>query len=108
MYAQISYLEVPMNQMSRLRNIIEARYLPVISLQPGFRAGYLLEQEDDPDTAELVFLWDDQAAVERFNRTGTLEAAVQSLSAAIPGLFAHRRGFVVKVMTQALVPAGVG
>lgn len=109
MYAQVSYLQVPMNYMSKLRRLIETDYLPVVSMRPGFKAGYLLEQEDDPDTAQLVLLWDDQASVERFNRTGMLQATIQALACEMPGLKVRRQGYVVRVTTAApeLVFAGV-
>jgi quinol monooxygenase YgiN len=108
MYAQVSYLQVPMNYMSRLRRMIENDYLPIVSLRPGFKAGYLLEQEDDPDTAQLVLLWEDQAAVERFNRTGMLQASIQALAAEMPDLHVRRQGYVVRVAVSDPLLAGVG
>jgi quinol monooxygenase YgiN len=108
MYAQVTYLQVPMNYMSRLRRLIETDYLPVVSMRPGFKAGYLLEQEDDPDTAQLVLLWEDQASVERFNRTGMLQASIQALAAEMPDLRVRRQGYVVRVTSAEPMLAGVG
>lgn len=109
MYAQVSYLQVPMNCMPKLRRMIENDYLPIVSHRPGFKAGYLLEQEDDADTAQLVLLWEDQASVERFNRTGMLQATIQALACEMPGLKVRRQSYVVRVMaaTPELAFAGV-
>ncbi len=102
MYAQVTYIDVPMNQIGLLRAVIEEDYLPIVRSRPGFRAGYLLEQIDDPDTAQLVLFWDDHHAVESFNRTGALQASIQGLAAEVPGLRVKREGFIVRVATRAL------
>src|SRR5689334_3117810 len=64
MYAQITGIRVPINQMSQLRQVIESKYLPVVRGRPGFLAGYLLEQVDDPNSAQLVLFWDSHKDVE--------------------------------------------
>lgn len=102
MYAQVTYIEVPMNQIGLLRAVIEEQYLPTVRSRPGFRAGYLLEQVDDPDIAQLVLFWDDHYAVENFNRTGALQASIQGLAVEIPGLSVKREGFIVRVATRAM------
>ncbi len=101
MYAQITAIQVPLNQMEQLREAIETRYLPVVRARPGFRAGYLLEQVDDQNSAQLVLFWDDQAAVENFNRTGMLQASINALAAEMPGVEVRRQGYVVKVAMRA-------
>jgi heme-degrading monooxygenase HmoA len=109
MYAQVSFIRVPMNNMSQLREVIETKYLPVVRTRPGFLAAYLLEQTDDPDTAQLVQFWDSQADVESFHRTGLLESSVQAIAAYIPGVQIRRQGYMVKVaMRGPAVPESVG
>src|SRR5262249_5277778 len=93
----ITQIRVPINHMSALREVIETKYLSVVRARPGFRAGYLLEQADDPDSAQLLLFWDDHASVENFNRTGMLQASINALAADIPGIQVQREGFVVKV-----------
>ena len=109
MYAQITGIRVPMNQMSQLRQVIESKYLPVVRGRPGFLAGYLLEQVDDPNSAQLVLFWDSHGAVENFNRTGVLEASIYGLAADIPGLEIQRQGYTVPLAVRGaheLVEAG--
>jgi heme-degrading monooxygenase HmoA len=101
MYAQVTLIQAPLNQMALLRDVIESKYLPVVRARPGFRAGYLLEQVDDPDSAQLVLFWEDHAAVENFNRTGLLQASIHALAADVPGLEVRREGYLVKVSVRA-------
>jgi heme-degrading monooxygenase HmoA len=100
MYAQITHIRVPMNKMGELREVIETKYLPVVRARPGFLAGYLLEQVDDRDNAQLVLFWDSHAAVENFNRTGMLQASVYGLASDIPGVTIHREGFTVPLSVR--------
>jgi len=97
MYAQITHVRVPMNKMAELREVIETKYLPIVRVRSGFLAGYLLEQIDDPDSAQLVLFWDSHAAVENFNRTGLLQASIHGLAADIPGVEIYREGYTVPV-----------
>ena len=97
MYAQVATIRVPYNKMATLRAVIETDYLPVVQERPGFLAGYLLEQVDDADSAQLVLFWDSHAAVENFNRTGLLQASVTALAAEIPGIEINRGGYIVQV-----------
>ncbi len=105
MYAQITFLQVPIDQMPLLHDLIETRYLPIVRQRPGFKAGYFLEQIDDPETAQLVLFWEEQAAVETFNRTGMLQASLHALTAEIPDLIVHRQGYVVRSAVRALPEA---
>ncbi len=102
MYAQMTSIQVPMNQMTQFREVVETKYLPVVRTRPGFRAGYLMEQVDDPDNAQLVLFWEDQSSVENFNRTGLLQASLQSLAADVPGVRVRRSSYVVKVSARAV------
>jgi quinol monooxygenase YgiN len=97
MYAQKTVIRAPMGKSGELRQIISQKYLPVVRARPGFMAAYMLEQIDDPDTCELLLFWDNQAAVENFNRTGMLQASLQSVAAEMPGVRFEREGFMVRV-----------
>jgi quinol monooxygenase YgiN len=99
MYAQVTSIEVPLDHMDAFRELVRQHYLPVLRSRVGFRAGYLLEQADDPDRAQIILFWSDQAAAEAFSRTGALEASVNALAAAMPGVIVHRLGYVVQVAT---------
>ncbi|MBL8163530.1 MAG: hypothetical protein JNJ61_16210 [Anaerolineae bacterium] len=101
MFAQVTVIRAPMNQMADLREMIETRYLPVVRQRPGFRAGYLLEQVDDLDNAQLIVFWDDQASVESFARTGSLQASISALTAELPGVEVRRQSYLVKLATKA-------
>jgi hypothetical protein len=103
MYAQTSSIRVPMGNMDRMRSIIKRDYLPQLRVRPGFVSAFFMEQVDDPDRAELVILWDNQAAVERFNSTGLLEATVNALAARLPGAQVQRQGYALTVVTGARV-----
>jgi heme-degrading monooxygenase HmoA len=100
MYAQVTVLQVPLNKMAELRRVIETDYLPVVRTRPGFLAGYLLEQVDDANSAQLVQFWDSHADVENFHRTGLLQASLQSIAADIPGIQMRRQGYIVRVATR--------
>lgn len=101
MYAQITLLRAPFGKMAELRHLIEAEYVPVVRARPGFKAVFLLEQVDDPDTAQLVQLWDNHAAIENFHRTGLLQGSDQSIAARLPGLRIQRQGYVVRLTASA-------
>ena len=100
MYAQMTDIRVPINQMSQLRQVIESKYLPVVRSRPGFLAGYLLEQVDDPTSAQLILFWESHRDVENFNRTGVLEASIYALAADLPGLDIHRQGYTVPLAVR--------
>ena len=104
MYTQITHIKVPLNQMSLFRQVIEEKYLPVVRGRPGFLAGYLMEQVDDPDCAQLILFWDDHASVENFHRTGLLQASISILATEVPGVTLHRESYLVKVVTKAARP----
>jgi heme-degrading monooxygenase HmoA len=100
MYAQVTNIRVPMNAMSQMRQIIEFDYLPAVRARPGFVTAYLLEQADDPDSAQLVVLWENHEAVEAFNRTGLLESSVQALAVRMPGVRVQREGYIVRIAPE--------
>ena len=101
MYAQKTSIRVPLENMDRMREIVQRKYLPQIRTRPGFVSAFFLEQVDDPDRAELVVLWENQAALERFNSTGTLEASAHGLGARLPGVQIQRDGYLVSLLTGA-------
>lgn len=97
MYAQKTLIQVPLGSIGMLRELLMAKYLPVVRTRPGFLAAYLLEQTDDEDVAELILFWDSHAAVENFQRTGLLQASIQTLALDLPGVTLQRQGYVVRV-----------
>lgn len=97
MYAQITLMHAPFGKMVELRRLIESEYIPVIRARPGFKAVFLLEQVDDPDTAQLIQLWDNHASIENFHRTGLLQGSDQSIAARLPGLRIQRQGYLVRL-----------
>ncbi|MBZ0287366.1 MAG: antibiotic biosynthesis monooxygenase [Anaerolineae bacterium] len=102
MYAQKTVIQVPIGSISELRRLIQEKYLPVVRARPGFLGAYLLEQTDDEDSAELLMFWDSHAAVENFQRTGVLQASIQSLALDLPGLRIHREGYIVRLAVGSL------
>lgn len=109
MYAQVTFIRVPMNKINELRQVIESHYLPNVRCRPGFLAAYLLEQIDDPDCAQLVQFWNSQADVENFHRTGLLEASIQGIAAYLPDVQIKREGYVVRTAVRgAAVAEAVG
>lgn len=101
MYAQITSIQVPLDKMNRMREIVHRAYLPKLRVRPGFITAFFLEQIDDPDRAELVVLWENQASVEQFNSTGVLEASISGLATELPGVYVRRQGYVLTVTTGA-------
>jgi len=101
MYAQVTSIRVPLGSMSKLRDLVEEKYLPVVRARPGFLAAYLLEQVDDPDSAQLMIFWDSHAAVESFHRTGLLESSVNAIAADLPGVQVRRQGYLVQMSARA-------
>ncbi|MFN8449568.1 MAG: hypothetical protein U0521_13535 [Anaerolineae bacterium] len=101
MYAQTTTIRVPMGLMGQMREIVRGEYLPKIRIRPGFVTAFFMEQLDDPDRAELVVLWESQAAVEHFNSTGVLEATIHGLSAHLPGIQVQRQGYALSVLVGA-------
>lgn len=103
MYAQTTHIRVPLGYMARLRSIIQRDYLPKIQARPGFVTALFMEQVDDPDRAELVIVWENQAAVENFNSTGMLEATIHGLAAYLPEIQVQREGYALTVLSGSLV-----
>lgn len=102
MYAQKTVIRAPMGKITELREVIAQKYLPVVRARPGFMAAYLLEQVDDVDACELIQFWDSQAALENFNRTGMLQASIQSIAAELPGVRLERQGYIIRVAVGSL------
>jgi quinol monooxygenase YgiN len=102
MYAQKTIIRAPMGKTAELRQVIAQKYLPVVRARPGFMAAYLLEQVDDADSCELIQFWDNQAALENFQRTGMLQASIQSIAAELPGVRLERQGYIIRVAVGSL------
>ncbi|MBI1259564.1 MAG: hypothetical protein GC204_19015 [Chloroflexi bacterium] len=101
MYVQATIIRVPLGSMEQMRTIIAREYLPKIRVHSGFVSAMLMEQVDDPDRAELLLLWENQEAVERFNETGQLEATIHGLAAYLPDVQIQRQGYALTVSTSA-------
>lgn len=97
MYAQSTSIRVPLGCMNRMRELIKQDYLPIIRTRPGFVSAIFMEQLDDPDRAQLVVVWESQAAVEMFNNSGLLEASVTGLAGCLPGTQVQRQGYTLTV-----------
>lgn len=100
MYAQVTSINVPVGTMSEMRRLIEEEYLPRVRTRPGFVAAYLLEQLDDREAAKLIMFWENQAAVETFNRSGLIEASVNVLASRLPGARVQRQGYHVSAVAE--------
>jgi heme-degrading monooxygenase HmoA len=97
MFVQIISLTAPLNHIAQLRELVSNEYLPALRNRPGFVAAHLLEQVDDPDSAQLIVYWDDQRSVEDAVKTGVLAGSTQSIAARMPGLRIQRQSYVVRV-----------
>lgn len=104
MYVQKTTIRAPLGKVSLLRSLIAEKYLPAVSARTGFVAAYLLEKVDDPDACELIQFWDNQSAIENLNRTGVLQASIQSIAADLPGVHIQRDGYIIRVAVGS-VPA---
>ncbi|MBC7813698.1 MAG: antibiotic biosynthesis monooxygenase [Burkholderiales bacterium] len=96
MYAQSIVIQVPLGKMVELRTLIESQFMAAAHTHPGFHAAYLLEQEDDPNVAQLVQIWDSQDSIEGFRRTGTLDDINHKLHAHLPGLRTQQQGYIIR------------
>lgn len=97
MYAQKTIIHAPMGKIDELRAVIAQKYLPVVRQRPGFLGAYLLEQTDDEEYAELIQFWDSHASIESFQRTGLLQASIQTLVLQVPGISLQREGYIIRV-----------
>jgi heme-degrading monooxygenase HmoA len=100
MYAQITTIRTAPGGMPDLRKLLESEYLPSIRQRPGFMSAHLLEQIDEPDTAELLVFWDSQEAVENAQRTMSLQGSDQSIAARMHGVRMQRQGYIVRVSSE--------
>ena len=96
MYVQLITIKVPLGTMSTCRRLLESEYQRLARQQPGYVRHYLLEQVDDPDRAQLVMVWDSQAALEDFHQTGGVDMAQRTLHEALPGLSWQSQGYIVR------------
>lgn len=100
MYVQMITLFAPQGKMADLRAMIQGEYLPAIRQSKGFMHGYLLEQIDEPNTAQLTEFWESQYDLENARKTQLLTGSTQSLAANLPGLRIQQQGYIVHVSTQ--------
>jgi len=100
MFVQMITLRAPTGKRPKLRQLVQDNYLPGIQQQVGFLHGYLLEQIDDPDVAQLIEVWESQSALEHARKTQLLTGTTQSLAANLPGLRIQQQGYISKVTTR--------
>jgi len=100
MYVQMITLHAPVDQIEKLRRLVADEYLPAIRTRSGFVAAHLLEQVDDPEAAQLIIYWNNQAAVEHGQATGVLSGSVASIAARMPGLHIQRQSYIVNVTVE--------
>lgn len=94
MFVQMVSMEVPLGQISDLRDMLFGEYLPALRERPGFIAAHLLEQIDDRNSAFLLIYWDSQRSVED-EKTGILAGSPHSIAARMPGLRVRRQSYIV-------------
>lgn len=96
MYVQLITIKVPLGTMPTCRQLLESEYLRLARHQSGYVRHYLLEQVDDPDYAQLVMVWENQAALEDFHQTGGVDMAQRTLHEALPGLRWQSQSYIVR------------
>ena len=57
----------------------------------------IMQKIDEPDCAELLLMWESKAAVDRFNKSGVLEASLRNLMLALPGTLVQRPEAAVSI-----------
>lgn len=97
MFVNLTVIRVPLDKLSILRELLEAHYLAAARQQPGYVRSYLLEQIDDATRAQLVQVWESQAALETFRQTGAAERANRILHDQIPALEMQSQGYIVRM-----------
>lgn len=105
MYAHVVTLKSSLGKMPQIRQMINEQLLPALHNYEGFIGGYLLEQIDDPDSAQLIQFWESQSALEKVHRTGMLKTSLASLIAYFPGLQMKQQGYIVRARSYELPTA---
>ena len=100
MYVSLTAIRVPLGQMPTLRHLIETEYLALARQQPGYVRSYLLEQIDDETHAQLVQVWQQQADLEAFRKTGAAEQANRRLHQEIAQLHMQSQGYIVRLQPE--------
>lgn len=105
MFAQITSISTPLSGMDTVRQMIRLTYLPLVRTQSGFLRDYFLEQVDDPDHAQLIMVWESQAAFERFRSTEAAAGADDTLRQL--SLRVESAGYVARMGTSPLSAPGL-
>lgn len=90
-------IHVPTGMMPQLRELVQNDFMAAVHKHDGFVAAYLLEQEDDPNVATMIQVWETHDAIESFRRTGMLSDIHHKLHAFIPGLKTSASGQIVRI-----------
>ena len=96
MFVHITSIHVSMGELTRLREVMRRTYLPAARQQPGFLRDYLLEQVDDPDHAELILVWENQSAFERFRGLESTDRFTRELRS-VRGWRVDSQSYVIRV-----------
>ena len=96
MYAHITTIRVPLGRMESFRQMLNRDYLEPVRQQPGFIRAYFLEQVDDPERAQLIQVWESQAALEAYRRSGAIDQVNLRLHTAIRELSMQSQGYLLR------------
>ena len=100
MFVHVTYFQVSTGQIGRLRDRVSAGYLASVRKQSGFVRGYFLEKVDDPETAQLIMVWQNQASLEAFRSSELMEAINKMLYANLPGLRMQSESYVARLRPE--------
>ncbi len=73
MFIHITSIRVPEEKIISLRAMMATSCLPFARKQPGYMRGYFIEQVDDSEHAQLILVWESQAAFEKSAGVGSDE-----------------------------------
>jgi heme-degrading monooxygenase HmoA len=100
MFVHVTSFHVSTGQIGRLRDRIAAGYLSLVRKQPGFVRGYFLEKVDDPETAQLIMVWESQATLESFRSSELMDAINKMLYANLPGLRMQGESYIARLRPE--------
>jgi heme-degrading monooxygenase HmoA len=97
MFVHVTSFHTPEGEMTRLRELIAAEYLPRASHQAGFIREYMLEKIDDPNRAQLFIVWESQAALEDFRNSQAMRELDELLRASFPRMRLQSESYIVRL-----------
>jgi heme-degrading monooxygenase HmoA len=97
MFVHVTLFQTPEGEMTQLRELIATTYLPLARQQPGFIREYLLEKIDDPDRAQLIVVWESQAALENFRNSQAMRDLDELLRESLPRMRVQSESYIVRM-----------